>query len=91
MRSGRLLAEESPQVLLTMYGCQSLEEVFLKLSRKQGASNTGNLPTGNDIANNISLVGIRFLDIGLKPFLAEDLEGSFFFNYVVSKIMVFQG
>lgn len=36
MRSGRLLAEESPQVLLSMYGCQSLEEVFLKLSRKQG-------------------------------------------------------
>lgn len=56
MRSGRLLAEESPQVLLTMYGCQSLEEVFLKLSRKQGASNTNSTTTGNDIANNISLV-----------------------------------
>lgn len=38
MRSGRLLAEESPQVLLTMYRCQSLEDVFLKLSRKQGQS-----------------------------------------------------
>lgn len=36
MRSGRLLAEESPQVLLTMYRCVSLEDVFLKLSRKQG-------------------------------------------------------
>jgi len=55
MRSGRLLAEESPQHLLTMYGCQSLEEVFLKLSRKQGASN---VPSGNDLANNISLVRI---------------------------------
>lgn len=37
MRSGRLLAEESPQVLLTTYGCASLEEVFLKLSRKQAS------------------------------------------------------
>ncbi|XP_073963542.1 ABC-type transporter snustorr isoform X2 [Choristoneura fumiferana] len=39
MRSGRLLAEESPQALLTMYNCLSLEDVFLKLSRKQGQSN----------------------------------------------------
>lgn len=38
MRSGRLLAEESPQVLLSLYKCQSLEDVFLKLSRKQGQS-----------------------------------------------------
>ncbi|KRG02119.1 ABC transporter G family member 23 isoform X2 [Drosophila mojavensis] len=35
MRSGHLLAEESPSVLLTMYKCISLEEVFLKLSRIQ--------------------------------------------------------
>lgn len=40
MRSGKLLAEESPQLLLQIYGCQSLEEVFLKLSRKQGQANT---------------------------------------------------
>lgn len=39
MRSGRLLAEESPQALLTMYRCNNLEDVFLKLSRKQGTSN----------------------------------------------------
>lgn len=39
MRSGRLLAEESPQALLTMYNCISLEDVFLKLSRKQGQAN----------------------------------------------------
>nr|CAI5851711.1 unnamed protein product [Callosobruchus analis] len=38
MRSGKLLAEESPAVLLSMYGCTSLEEVFLKLSRKQTQS-----------------------------------------------------
>ncbi|XP_028178990.1 ABC transporter G family member 23 isoform X4 [Ostrinia furnacalis] len=39
MRSGRLLAEESPQALLTKYSCISLEDVFLKLSRKQGQTN----------------------------------------------------
>lgn len=42
MRTGRLLAEESPAVLLSMYRCQSLEEVFLKLSRKQGQSRESN-------------------------------------------------
>ena len=53
MRSGKLLAEESPHVLLSMYGCQSLEEVFLKLSRKQaGNSNVNEL----NISNNVSLV-----------------------------------
>lgn len=33
MRSGHLLAEESPQNLLTLHGLPSLEDVFLKLSR----------------------------------------------------------
>lgn len=42
MRSGRLLAEEAPQVLLSIYNCQSLEEVFLKLSRKQQGSGSNN-------------------------------------------------
>lgn len=42
MRSGRLLAEEAPNALLTMYRCSNLEEVFLKLSRKQGATNAIN-------------------------------------------------
>lgn len=61
MRSGRLLAEESPQVLLSMYGCQSLEEVFLKLSRKQGGNN-GNQADAN-ISNNISLVSTFVLHL----------------------------
>lgn len=43
MRSGRLLAEESPQALLTIYRCSNLEDVFLKLSRKQGQSNTSDM------------------------------------------------
>ncbi|XP_021913320.1 ABC transporter G family member 20 isoform X2 [Zootermopsis nevadensis] len=56
MRSGKLLAEESPHVLLSMYGCQSLEEVFLKLSRKQG-SNTN--VTELNISNNVSLASLH--------------------------------
>lgn len=35
MRSGKLLAEQSPDALLSMYQAQTLEEVFLKLSQKQ--------------------------------------------------------
>lgn len=58
MRSGRLLAEESPRALLQMYGCASLEEVFLKLSRKQGQYVP---PTELNISNNISLVRKMFL------------------------------
>lgn len=55
MRSGRLLAEESPQVLLQTYGCQSLEEVFLKLSRKQGNDAAANNVPEVNISNNITL------------------------------------
>lgn len=32
MRGGKFLAEESPTSLLQKYNCQSLEDVFLKLS-----------------------------------------------------------
>ncbi|XP_031843264.1 ABC-type transporter snustorr isoform X3 [Nomia melanderi] len=53
MRSGRLLAEESPRALLQMYNCSSLEDVFLKLSRKQGQY--AQPPTELNISNNISL------------------------------------
>jgi len=60
MRSGRLLAEESPRVLLSMYHCQSLEEVFLKLSRKQGTDGQPQ-ETPVNISNNISLVSSYLL------------------------------
>lgn len=60
MRSGKLLAEESPHVLLSMYGCQTLEEVFLKLSRNQ---NQVQVPHGGaemNISNNISLASLNW-------------------------------
>lgn len=57
MRSGRFLAEESPHALLTMYQCLSLEDVFLKLSRKQGQISTQN---DMNISNNISLASLTW-------------------------------
>lgn len=44
MRQGRLLAEEPPNDLIQRYGAETLEEVFLDLSRKQAA---GLLPPQN--------------------------------------------
>ncbi|KAK0087540.1 hypothetical protein PV325_000790 [Microctonus aethiopoides] len=58
MRSGRLLAEESPRALLTMYNCPSLEDVFLKLSKKQGQSIQP--ATELNISNNISLASLNW-------------------------------
>lgn len=43
MRSGHLLAEESPQNLLINHGLRTLEEVFLKLSRTERAKKHGAL------------------------------------------------
>lgn len=39
MRDGNLLAEDSPEVLLNQYSCDSLEEVFLLLCRGHGKFN----------------------------------------------------
>ncbi|CAH1275399.1 unnamed protein product [Diabrotica balteata] len=58
MRSGKLLAEESPQVLLSMYQCTSLEDVFLKLSRKQ--VQVGAAANDQNMANNISLATLNW-------------------------------
>lgn len=59
MRSGKFLAENSPTALLAMYGCTSLEDVFLKLSRKQGQVGAGG-QNDNNISNNISLVALNW-------------------------------
>ncbi|XP_050435572.1 ABC transporter G family member 23-like [Adelges cooleyi] len=67
MRNGRLLAEESPAVLLTRYDCQSLEEVFLKLSRKQRSDDTT-----ADTSNNISLATTKTSDLAKASKTAEE-------------------
>lgn len=38
MRSGKLLAEDSPERLLRLYNCSTVEEVFLRLSTLQEKS-----------------------------------------------------
>ncbi|XP_046816635.1 ABC transporter G family member 23 isoform X1 [Vespa crabro] len=82
MRSGRLLAEESPRALLTMYNCTSLEDVFLKLSRRQGqyAQPTTEL----NISNNISLASLNW---GKKdePVYVTEESGVVGLNFYQSK------
>lgn len=42
MRSGKLLAESSPQQLLERFQCSSLEEAFLGLCQAQNATMVAN-------------------------------------------------
>ncbi|XP_077286467.1 ABC-type transporter snustorr isoform X2 [Arctopsyche grandis] len=86
MRSGRLLAEESPQVLLSMYGCQSLEEVFLKLSRRQGQANQ---PVELNISNNISLASLNWGKKDEPIYVIED-SGVVGLNFHQSKEILIQ-
>lgn len=82
MRSGRLLAEESPQVLLSMYRCSSLEDVFLKLSRKQGQQQqTSEL----NISNNISLSALAFGNKKDNPVYISQESGVIGLNFHQSK------
>ncbi|XP_054273390.1 ABC transporter G family member 23 isoform X3 [Macrosteles quadrilineatus] len=81
MRSGRLLAEESPQVLLSMYGCQSLEEVFLKLSRKQGNEAAQDV----NLTNNISLATLQWSKKDEPVYVTEESGGVIGLNFSQSK------
>lgn len=84
MRSGRLLAEESPQALLHMYNCQSLEDVFLKLSREQGQSNANDQLA---IKGNISMAALAFGGKGGKdnPVYVSQESGVVGLNFHQSK------
>ena len=48
MRSGRLLAQDSPENLLKDYRLPSLEDVFLKLCMKDGANKTAETTTSDE-------------------------------------------
>lgn len=69
MRSGHLLAEESPSVLLSMYKSNSLEEVFLKLSRLQAQKHD---VSQVNFSNNISLHAMTFGSKMDKPSSSQD-------------------
>lgn len=95
MRSGKLLAEEAPAVLLSMYNCASLEEVFLKLSRKQvqvsgegGESGKTVVQNDNNITNNISLATLNW---GKKePIYVSEESGVVGLNFHQSKEVLVQ-
>ena len=55
MRSGVLLAEESPQTLLSMYGLSSLEDVFLELCMK-GQLPPDDRPAEKDVALSVQTI-----------------------------------
>lgn len=52
MRNGVLLAEQSPQQLLTEYNCDSLETVFLLLSQQQSVVSIENDEVGRGLTLN---------------------------------------
>lgn len=97
MRSGKLLAEESPAALLSMYHCTSLEEVFLLLSRKQvqvgggGAGGEGGKTVAqndHNITNNISLATLNW---GKKePIYVSEESGVVGLNFHQSKEVLVQ-
>lgn len=87
MRSGRLLAEESPQALLHMYGCQNLEEVFLKLSREQGQAVASD-PLA--LKGNISMAALAFGSKGKdNPVYVSQESGVVGLNFHQSKEVLF--
>lgn len=82
MRSGRLLAEESPQNLLTTYRCKNLEDVFLQLSRKQGATNNA----VNELnISNLTLSGLAFGNKKDAPVYISQDSGVVGLNFHQSK------
>nr|XP_012136224.1 PREDICTED: ABC transporter G family member 20 isoform X1 [Megachile rotundata] len=82
MRSGRLLAEESPRALLQMYNCASLEEVFLQLSRVQGQY--AQPPMELNISNNISLASLNWGKKNEPVYVTEE-SGVVGLNFYQSK------
>ncbi|XP_059488406.1 ABC transporter G family member 23-like [Neocloeon triangulifer] len=56
MRGGRLLAEQSPDNMLINFGCDSLEEVFLKLSREQTKNQQNSIEAASS-AHSVPIAG----------------------------------
>lgn len=56
MRNGVLVSEKAPKVLLREFGCESLEEVFLRLSYVQEIESTDNVSCDQHFANYVNSV-----------------------------------
>lgn len=63
MRKGRLLVEDSPDTLMQTYGCDLLEQVVLKLCRKDDHA-SGKSSDSSSSNNNISSVVVHSDKIG---------------------------
>lgn len=56
MRSGKLLAESSPNQLLARFQCDSLEDAFLELSRQQLENVNGNVNDNSETLHETEFV-----------------------------------
>ncbi|XP_065349874.1 ABC transporter G family member 23-like [Cloeon dipterum] len=74
MRGGRLLAEQSPESMLVQYNCDSLEEVFLKLSREQTNKQQGAIQAENS-AHAVPIGGQMDAEAVVEPTLESSQPG----------------
>jgi len=65
MRGGKFLAEESPDDLLQKYHCESLEEVFLKLSVIQNRGKRRRSSIAKEVIDSIQLPGMAVSKKGI--------------------------
>lgn len=63
MRGGKFLAEESPENLLQKYQCDSLEDVFLKLSVLQNQGKRRRSSIVQEISEQVSVPAISVLSL----------------------------
>lgn len=66
MRGGKFLAEESPDDLLQKYHCESLEEVFLKLSVIQNRGKRRRSSIAKEVIDSIQLPGMAVSRKGIQ-------------------------
>lgn len=77
MRSGKFLAEESPTKLMEMHRLDTLEDIFLKLSKKQ---NLG-LRRRSSILSNLTGVPPENVNINVKKYLTLVVINFSFISY----------
>lgn len=58
MRGGKFLAEESPDALLQRYQCETLEDVFLKLSVMQNMGKRRRSSIVQEVTDQVSVPGV---------------------------------
>lgn len=66
MRGGKFLAEESPDNLLQQYSCETLEDVFLKLSVIQNKGKRRRSSIVQEISDQVSVPAITVSKAGLS-------------------------